>query len=379
MKLVVKGDNPFKFSGVGTLTKKIVSDKTKAIKMVSALEDIDEGYFAYIALSKELNEELIKKELPCLVNISYTDDLHDGFIVSVNENGQIRTLFRPDSEHNTIFTTDACNSNCLMCSQPPKEVDPLLLYSDICDMIDLIPPETDFLGITGGEPTLMGDKLLHIVERLKTKLPNTTIHMLTNGRTFSDPEWAKAFALVGHPDFLLCIPLYSDLQKEHDYVVQAKGAYEETVKGLMNLAEYKVNLEIRVVLHKQTYKRLPDLCKFITMNLPFVSHVALMGMEMMGYVRMNYDTLWIDPVDYDKELTFASQTLRRSGMPFSIYNLQRCLVDKSLWKYMRQSISDWKNIYLDECNSCDVKEECGGLFASAKNLHSENIKRIQIS
>ena len=98
------------------------------------------------------------------------------------------------------------------------------------------------------------------------------------------------------------IPLYSDIDVKHDYVVQAKGAFDETILGLYNLARCEVPIEIRVVVHKQTYRRLPQLAEFIYRNLPFASHVALMGMEMFGYVHLNLDTLWIDPFDYQREL-----------------------------------------------------------------------------
>jgi MoaA/NifB/PqqE/SkfB family radical SAM enzyme len=43
---------------------------------------------------------------------------------------------------------------------------------------------------------------------------------------------------------MLGIPIYSDVDSEHDYVVQAKGAFEETVSGLHNLARYNVAVEI---------------------------------------------------------------------------------------------------------------------------------------
>jgi len=36
---------------------------------------------------------------------------------------------------------------------------------------------------------------------------------------------------------MLGIPLYSDIDDEHDFVVQASGAFEETLHGLYNLAE----------------------------------------------------------------------------------------------------------------------------------------------
>jgi hypothetical protein len=50
---------------------------------------------------------------------------------------------------------------------------------------------------------------------------------------------------------------------------------------------------------------------------------------------------------------------------------------KELWKFNRKSISDWKSIYLNECNSCAMIEECGGLFASCENMHSSFLKPFE--
>jgi MoaA/NifB/PqqE/SkfB family radical SAM enzyme len=83
----------------------------------------------------------------------------------------------------------------------------------------------------------------------------------------------------------------------HDFVVQATGAFDQTLRGIMNLAINRVPVEIRVVVHKLTYERLPDLAGFIARNLPFVSHVALMGLEPTGFTKSNMEALWIDPVD----------------------------------------------------------------------------------
>ena len=55
----------------------------------------------------------------------------------------------------------------------------------------------------------------------------------------------------------------------------------------MNLKRLGQKVEIRVVLHKQTYRRLPQLAEFLTRNLLFVNHVALMGLEITGFTRAN--------------------------------------------------------------------------------------------
>lgn len=97
---------------------------------------------------------------------------------------------------------------------------------------------------------------------------------------------------------------------------------------------------------------------------------------MYGFVHRNLESLWIDPYDYQAELAEATEILMLSGINVSIYNHQLCVLDKAFWPFARKSISDWKNIYLEECNHCAMKEDCGGLFQSAARNHSSYIKRF---
>ncbi|MEK1925056.1 MAG: hypothetical protein AAAB11_06365 [Rhizobium giardinii] len=60
-------------------------------------------------------------------------------------------------------------------------------------------------------------------------------------------------------------------------------------------------------------------------------------------------------------------------MNVSVYNHQLCVLDKSIHRYAKQSISDWKNEYVDECDTCSRRESCGGFFASSKLARSSYI------
>jgi hypothetical protein len=104
-----------------------------------------------------------------------------------------------------------------------------------------------------------------------------------------------------------------------------------------------------------------------------------MGLENIGYAPRNMDKLWIDPLDYQDELESAVELLSTRGMRVSIYNHQLCVLRKSLWKFARKSISDWKNIYLDACNGCGVRNECGGFFQWATKLHSAHIHALSLT
>jgi len=81
-----------------------------------------------------------------------------------------------------------------------------------------------------------------------------------------------------------------------------------------------------------------------------------MGLEMMGFTKTILDALWIDPADYQSQLSAAVSELRQAGINVMIYNHQLCVLSKELWPFARKSISDWKNIYMRECDSAAFRE-----------------------
>lgn len=339
--------------------------------------ELPEGYRAYAFLEGSGEPERIDA-LPSIFLPEDFSYLEDGDVVSIRpERNTVRVLYRRNSPNNSFLVTEQCNHLCLMCSQPPKNVDDSALIDEILEVIPLVDRDTVEIGFTGGEPTLHGDRFLTLLRAAKSYLPRTAVHILTNGRRFVDLAFARKYAEIDHPDMMAGIPLYSDLSSIHDYVVQADGAYDETIRGILNLKRLRQRVEIRVVVHKQTYERLPQLAAFIARNLTMVDHVALMGLEITGFTRANLSDLWIDPWDYREELSRAVEILAGHRMNVSVYNHQLCLVDRAVWPYARRSISDWKNEYMPECNGCVVRSACGGFFSSAKHRYSDHIAPLQ--
>ena len=130
------------------------------------------------------------------------------------------------------------------------------------------------------------------------------------------------------------------------------------------------------MLHRLTVDRLHSLARFIVRNLPNVDQVALMGLEMMGYVKMNLNTLWIDPADYQASLASSVRTLAGAGMTVLVYNHQLCVLDRALWPFAVQSISDWKNEYVKCCGKCSVKSQCGGFFSSGLQARRRLVRAV---
>jgi His-Xaa-Ser system radical SAM maturase HxsC len=303
--------------------------------------------------------------------------LDDGDIIGLDPGSRrFRVLYRRSSKHNSFLVTERCNHYCLMCSQPPKDVDDRWIIDEIADCVELLDLATETIGFTGGEPLLDWPRFTALLATFRDRLPDTAIHVLTNGRAFSSAEVVSAWAAVGHKRLTAGIPLYSAVDHIHDYVVQARGAFDETVLGILRLKDNGQRVEVRVVLHGLTVPRLHETCAWLARNLPFVDHVALMGLENTGFALANQALLWVDPLDYQADLASGVDMLRAAGVKVSIYNLPLCLLDRSVWDVAVQSISDWKHGYLPECDGCAARSVCAGFFLTGRPRLSRGIKPI---
>ena len=261
-------------------------------------------------------ENMFKTNLPVIEIKNNETPFDNGDVLNISKEGRINVLWEVKSDHNAFYVTDICNSKCIMCPQIEGSCGRYDECLEILKLVDL--SKHVEIGITGGEPTLNMNKLVELLEAIASKAPNKKVHILTNGRNFSKIENVERIAKVKSIKLSYGIPLYSDIAEEHDYIVGAKGAFTETINGLYNLAKYRQEIEIRTVILKQNYKQLKTLAEYIYRNLPFVSHVALMGMD---------------------------------------------------------SISTWKKIFLPQCNTCVLKDKCSGVFETSFT-HSQNIQPI---
>lgn len=323
-------------------------------------EDADDRYAGSIGASGSMAGRIAIRDLKDAAVIQAGD------IVRVSEGKSlISVLYRRGSLANSLFVTERCNSLCVMCSQPPREDDDSWRLDELHRTIALVDRDEAQLGFTGGEPTLLGEALGGLLSACCDRLPNTQLHVLTNGRALADAHLARTLVGAGECHTVWAVPVYGDVPSIHDDIVVANGAFEETLEGLFQLARFKARVEIRIVLHAMSLPRLPQLASFIYRRLPFVEHVAFMGIEPMGFAKANRDRLWIDPIDYAPSLSDAVHHLAARGMATSIYNLPLCVLPHDLWPYARQSISDWKNIHDPVCEPCAVRDRCAGFFLSA--------------
>ena len=275
-------------------------------------------------------------------------------------------LFSESSNDNTLMVTEQCDNHCLMCCQPPKRTNDFDYFEKLNQkIINASPLNIDCIGISGGEPTLLGERLINLFKLIRSKYPETLIHILTNGRSLTT-SFISELAVFDLSNICFAVPLHSDYSADHDSITCVPGSYNETMKGLYNLAEAQARVELRIIVNALNYKRLPKIADFISYNLPFVENVVFIGMEAIGLAVTNKDRIWIDPTEYQKELEEAVLLLDRWGFFTRISNVPLCLLPPSLHPFSWHSISDWKLDYPSLCLECDMRSSCGGVFKTSK-------------
>ena len=277
--------------------------------------------------------------------------------------------FEPESNSNVLFVTAQCSNRCIMCCQPPQTENDL----DFCfrrnvRLIESAPKDIEEVCVTGGEPTINRKMFLELIGKIRESLPETFIHVLSNGRNFRDGDFVRQIAELGGERLIMGIPLHSDYEGDHDFIAGANGAYRDTMWGLYNLADSNIPVELRIVICRQNCGRLPQLAEFIFKNLPFVSWVAFMAMEDTGWASDNHDLVWAEPEDYMKDLCSAADFLSGWGISTAFYNIPLCLIPESCRHFAERSISDWKTLFPDKCSGCSLKEKCCGLFATSRSM-----------
>lgn len=330
----------------------------------------DLGYAGYICCNSKL--PIFAKSGVSFSSLSNFEE-EEGNIAFIDSEGTVSIFWDKRSAQNALFLTEACNASCKMCPQPPKKHDPF--HAEIAGKIlnFLQQDEVNNICITGGEPTLLGKNFVSLLNRCVTEHPDSMVEVLTNGQTLANFDFVKQIAGVATHNVRFCVSLHADLDDLHDGIVRTNGAFHRVHSGLFNLARFGLSTEIRFVVCKDNYGRLPKLPEFFFRTYPFVEHFVIMGLEMTGHAEINAKDVWIDPIDYQTELADFVIEARRRNLPFSLYNYQRCVIPKICWSYARHSISDWKQDYASACGTCREKADCGGVFTTSENRLSRGI------
>lgn len=302
------------------------------------------------------------------------DYIKSGDVAIVSKHG-LRVVLSRSANSNTLLVTERCNNLCLFCSQPPKDIDDEILLAMASSALIAFQYDGE-IGITGGEPFIYKEKFMTFLKVLDEFNVPSQLHILTNGRYFEDKELVNSLASITTRHMTFGIPLYSISSEIHDKLVGKKGAWIQTINGLVNIQYAGFPVEIRFIPTKENLTDLVNIVPFIAKSFPMHSQLSIMNMEAKGLARKNWSQLYVSPKDYSDKLETVAKQASMHGVNVRLFNYPLCHIPKTVYTLAVKSISDWKNNYSQECDSCLLAEKCGGFFSSAKGKFLDQPRAI---
>jgi len=267
--------------------------------------------------------------------------------------------------------TFRCNNNCISCisntSLSEGRGDPP--WEQIKFVIDTVDQKKDYLGISGGEPTLRNE-LFNILSYARERHPDLYIFIVSNGRMFSYMEYAKKLAGLGLDNFMVGIALYGPDAGIHDSITRSAGSFAQTVQGIKNLLELGIPVEIRVVINRLNYTALDMIAAFVVREFPSASRMVFLNMKMTGNAYINRDSVMVKIKETVPHAEKAIGALSGSGIEARLYHFPLCTIPESLWGAAAgvTKTDPGELRFVDTCAQCDVKDRCSMIWSTYVGL-----------
>ena len=151
-----------------------------------------------------------------------------------------------------------CNNRCVFCVQGDKrEYEPDKPTEELREILHEKRATCESVVFTGGEVTLRED-LLEMVAEAKT-LGYRSIQIQTNGRRLSYAPYVEALVEAGVTEFAPAI--HGADARTHDKLTRAKGAFKQTLQGIVNARSRGARVVMNSVIVQQNYRQLPAMTR----------------------------------------------------------------------------------------------------------------------
>lgn len=263
-----------------------------------------------------------------------------------------------------------CNENCISCiydtRQRGNQGTPFL--GEVKDVVDSLDPESDgdndHITFTGGEPTIRKE-FFSILKYTRDKYPDMYMAVVTNGRIFSQEEKADRLAEVVGDNFQAGVAFYSHRPEVHDAVTRVEGSWEDTFKGLKNLIERDIRIELRIIVGRYNYQHLDETAEFVKEELPGIERVTFINMKYTGNAYRNRDRVFVRYEESNPEVQKAVDVLEGEDMELRMFHFPLCTIDRKYWDYAKGVTKQEQELMLlDKCEQCAVKDACPKIWKS---------------
>lgn len=364
------------------------------------INDYKSGYKVIsLALNERTKEDLLEEQVPLLFvsdehvmlypenielnmeEISYKEleQQHNYDVYEIWSDGRMFLRYDNTSIENHFFVTGKCNSNCIMCpsSDYSRKNGDATNVDHLIEVAEHIPSDTRHLTVTGGEPFLSGEDIFRFVLFLREKFVETEFLFLTNGRVFALEKYAKLLEETVPYNSILAIPVHGSTSVLHDHITQVPGSFKQTMLGIKRLLRMGIKIEIRIVVSKLNCKDIDNIANVIINEIPQISYVSVIALEMTGSAYKNREEVWITYRESFEASSSAIKRLVKHGINVKLYNFPLCTVSPSYWTMCEKSISPHKVRYAECCEECKHKSSCGGVFAGTINIEKDELRAVK--
>lgn len=180
----------------------------------------------------------------------------------------------------------SCNNRCLFCVQGDKRYDyPDKTTAEVKAVLDTVGRESDSIVFTGGEVTIRAD-FAELVAYAKS-VGFKHIQVQTNGRMFAAKGYIERLIEAGANEFSPA--LHGHTPELHDYLVNAPGAFKQTVKGIQNLKALGQVVVLNSVITRPGYRHLPDMARlFVALK---VDQYQFAFVHALGSAGAHFDAI----------------------------------------------------------------------------------------
>ena len=309
----------------------------------------------------------------------YLENQNNYDVYEIWPDGRMFLRYDNASIDNHFFVTGKCNSNCIMCpsSDYSRRNGETTKVDHLIEVAEHIPSDTRHLTVTGGEPFLSGEDIFRFVLFLREKFIETEFLFLTNGRVFALEKYTKLLEETVPYNSIFAIPIHGSTSALHDYITQAPGSFIQTMLGIKRLLRKGIKVEIRIVISKLNSKDIDNIANLIINEIPQISYVSVIALEMTGSAYKNREKVWITYKESFEAASSAIKRLVKHGINVKLYNFPLCTVSPSYWTMCEKSISPHKVRYVECCVECKYKASCGGVFAGTINIEKDELRAVK--
>jgi len=179
-----------------------------------------------------------------------------------------------------------CNNRCRFCVQGDKRYEYGNKSTDeIKQTLAEGRKDADQIVFTGGEVTIRPD-FPELVAHAKS-LGFKVIQLQSNGRALASMEYARKVRDAGITEFSPAI--HGPNPEIHDYLVNAPGAFKQTVKGVLNAKQLGLPVILNSVITLVNYRHLPAMARlFVSLH---VDQYQFAFVHALGSAAKNWDEI----------------------------------------------------------------------------------------